>query len=80
MRRRLYSKRKVNEYHLDALKGFRSGSSVSSATCRMSLIDSLNVTRVHQTESHTEQDDSNKLGWELSEVDLKHIFQQQLPF
>ena len=60
--------------HLDALKGFRSGSSVSSATCRMSLIDSLNVTRVHQTESHTEQDDSDKLGWELSEVDLNHIF------
>ena len=67
-------------YHLDALKGFRSGSSVSSAICRMSLIDSFNVTRVHLTESHTEQDESNKLGWELSEVDLKQIFQKQLSF
>ena len=38
----------------------------------MSLIDSLNVTRVHQT--YTEQDDSDKLVWELSEVDLNHIF------
>ena len=60
--------------HLDALKGFRSGSTVNSATCRMSLIDSLNVTKAHQPDSNDEQDDDDKLGWELTEVDLNHIF------
>ena len=66
------TKREID--HLDALKGFRSGSTVNSATCRMSLIDSLNVTKHHQPGPHDEQDDDDKLGWELTEVDLNHIF------
>ena len=59
--------------HLDALKGFRSGSTVNSATCRMSLIDSLNVTK-SQPESDIQEEDNDKLGWELTEIDLNHIF------
>ena len=40
----------------------------------MSLIDSLNVTKAHQPDSNDEHDDDDKLGWELTEVDLNHIF------
>ena len=60
--------------HLDAWKGFRSGSTLNSAACVMSLIDSLNVTKAHQPDSNDEHDDDDKLGWELTEVDLNHIF------
>ena len=52
--------------HLEALKGFRSGSTVNSATCRMSLIDSLNETKPHQPDTLIEQEDNGKLGWELT--------------
>ena len=54
------TKREID--HLDALKRFRSGSTVNSATCRMSLIDSLNATKQHQPGPHDEQDDDDKLG------------------
>ena len=61
--------------HLDAIKGFRSGSTVASATVRMSLIDSLNEIRFdkHGSKSTTNHDTDN-LGWVLTEVDESHIF------
>ena len=40
----------------------------------MSLIDFLNETKPHQTDTLIEQEDNDKLGWELTEVDLNHIF------
>ena len=60
--------------HVEAMKGFRSGSTVNSATCRMSLIDSLNETKKQKQISLDEQADDDQLGRELTETDLNHIF------
>ena len=57
--------------HLEALKGFRSGSNINSATVRMSLIDSLNEAFHREAGGH---DDCDNLGWELTKVDENHIF------
>ena len=57
--------------HLEALKGFRSGSNINSATVRMSLIDSLNEAFHKEVGGHQ---DSDNLGWELTQVDENHIF------
>ena len=57
--------------HLEALKGFRSGSNINSATVRMSLIDSLND--AFQRDAGV-RDDCDNLGWELTQVDENHIF------
>ncbi|MEW8546925.1 MAG: hypothetical protein AB2693_25705 [Candidatus Thiodiazotropha sp.] len=60
--------------HLEALKGFRSGSTMHSITCKMSLIDTLNEgSRIRPEPSCLEVDDDN-LGWSLTEVDLHHIY------
>ena len=59
--------------HLEALKGFRSGSNINSVTVRMSLIDSLNEAQ-HQETVGTGHQDSDNLGWQLTQVDENHIF------
>ena len=59
--------------HLDALKGFRSGSTISSVSVRMSLIDSLNQS-VHKKDLEKPMVDDDKLGWEINEVDESHIY------
>ena len=59
--------------HLEALKGFRSGSNIISVTVRMSLIDSLNEAQ-HQETVGTGHQDSDNLGWQLTQVDENHIF------
>ena len=59
--------------HLDVLKGFRSGSTVSSVSVRMSLIDSLNQT-VQKKEASKSILDDDKLGWKINEVDESHIY------
>ncbi|XP_045182551.2 uncharacterized protein LOC123541205 [Mercenaria mercenaria] len=56
--------------HLDVLKGFRSGSNVSSITCRMSLIDSLST---EKDEKETSVKDADTMGFELTDVDIAHI-------
>ena len=60
--------------HLDAVKSFRPGSSVESATVRMSLMDFLNEIRAerHDLKISTDQATDN-LGWQLAEVDESHI-------
>ncbi|XP_060576230.1 uncharacterized protein LOC132733585 [Ruditapes philippinarum] len=60
--------------HIDVLKGFRSGSNVDSVTCRMSLIDSLNETRQNTDSKLQQSQDNDKLGMDVSEVDLNHIY------
>ena len=61
--------------HLDAVKSFRSGSTVESATVRMSLIDSLNEIRSERHESKASSyQATDNLGWQLTEVDETHIF------
>ena len=57
--------------HIEAVKGFRSGSNISSITVRMSLIDSLNEA-CHRSEAGHQ--DKDNLGWELTQVDENHIF------
>ena len=61
--------------HLEAVKGFRSESTLSSVTARMSLIDSLNVAGKSRSESaFSESKDEDNLGWSVTDVDLSHIF------
>ena len=61
--------------HLEAVKGFRSGSTISSVTARMSLIDSLNEATNSRNESaFSETDDEDNLGWTVTDVDLSHIY------
>ena len=65
--------------HQDALKGFRSGSTMSSVLPRMSLIDSLNevhdsMTRNEPQEQQQEGAIDNNLGLSLSATDIKYIF------
>ena len=59
--------------HLDALKGFRSGSTLSSVSVRMSLIDSLNQSD-HKKHLDKSVVDDDKLGWDINEVDESHIY------
>ncbi|XP_071085902.1 uncharacterized protein [Haliotis cracherodii] len=56
--------------HKDALKGFRSGSSLESASRRMSLIDAFND--IHSTKEKTKENDG--VQWLFSNVDAEHIF------
>ena len=51
--------------HLDALKGFRSGSTISSISVRLSLTDSLNQS-VHKKDLEKPIVDDDKLGWEIN--------------
>ena len=60
--------------HLDVLKGFPSGSTVSSVSVRMSLIDSLNQSAHTGKESQKPVLDDDKLGWEINDVDESHVF------
>ena len=59
--------------HLEALKGFRARSNINSVTVRLSLIDSLNEAQ-HQETVGTGHQDSDNLGWQLTQVDENHIF------
>ena len=62
--------------HLDAVKGFRSGSNLSTITCRMSLMDTLNESKHHRSYSKRSSisDQTDNLGWNITEVDENHIF------
>ena len=61
--------------HLEAVKGFRSGSTLSSVTARMSLIDSLNEATSSRNESaFSESENEDNLGWSVTDVDLSHIY------
>lgn len=63
--------------HIQALKGFRSGSNLPAVSCRMSLIDSLNEVKDKRRATNDDEDlidDDDVLGWELTEVDKNHIF------
>ena len=60
--------------HLDALKGFRSGSNISAVTSRMSLMDTLNEARDHRSGDKKKPQDTDSLGWGFTEVDQEHIF------
>ena len=67
------SKREMD--HIDALKGFRAGSTLSSVTSRMSLIDSLNEAARSRSETRsTTIDESESVAWSLTDVDLGHIY------
>ena len=60
--------------HLDALKGFRTGSTLSSVTSRMSLIDSLNEASRRRTDINmTHIDETENVTWSVSDVDMGHI-------
>ena len=61
--------------HLEAVKGFRSGSTLSSVTARMSLIDSLNEAGKSRNENaFSESEDEDNLGWSVTDVDLSRIY------
>ena len=64
--------------HLEAVKSFRSGSTISSVTSRLSLIDSLNAIHEARTRTRTDsescEEDLDELGWPLSNVDKQHIY------
>lgn len=70
------TKREID--HLEAVKSFRSGSTLSSVTSRLSLIDSLNA--IHEARTWTRnvlesaEEDSDELGWPLLKVDKRHIY------
>lgn len=60
--------------HLDALKSFRAGSSLSSVTSRVSLIDTLNEAARSRTEEGSKNiDETESIAWSLIDVDLGHI-------
>ncbi|CAC5412713.1 UBE2D [Mytilus coruscus] len=65
------SKREMD--HQDALRGFRSGSSMTSVIGRMSLIDSFNETHQIRSKSHINSKEDSNVDWALSETDLHHI-------
>ena len=64
--------------HLQAVKSFRSGSTISSVTSRLSLIDSLNAIHEARTRTHNDletcEEDLDELGWPLLKVDKQHIY------
>ena len=62
--------------HVDAVKGFRSATSLSAVTSRMSLIDTLNEVKQQRTCKETKDDDNDddSLGWILTAVDEGYIF------
>lgn len=60
--------------HLDALKGFCTGFTLSSVTSHMSLIDSLNEALRRRTDIHiTHIDETENVTWSVSDVDMGHI-------
>ena len=60
--------------HLDALKGFRSGSTVSSVSKRMALVDSFQEVHTHYSQGHgLSKDKTDNLGWEVTSIDWNHI-------
>ena len=60
--------------HLDALKGFRSGSTISSVSKRMALVDSFQEVHMHYSQGHgLSMDKTDNLGWEVSTTDWNHI-------
>lgn len=69
------SKREMD--HQDALRGFRSGSNLSTVTSRMSLIDSLNETHQRRIEDRgrdrEQKNETHELKWMSTEVDLNHV-------
>lgn len=62
--------------HQAALKGFRSGSTAKSVTCRMSLIDPLNAVHQKLSQCDEDQDSDQKdlLGWTVQTTDFMHIW------
>ena len=61
--------------HLKASEGFRSGTTISSVTSRMPLIDSMNeISRSRHENTNKNEDKVDSRGWSLTEVDLTHIF------
>ena len=61
--------------HLEAVKGFRSGSTLSSVTARMSLIDSLNeASKSRNDRAAAEFADDDSFGWSVTEANLSHIY------
>ena len=62
--------------HVDAVKGFRSATSLSAVTSRMSLIDTLNEVKQQRThkEKKDEDVDDDSLGWILTAVCEGYIF------
>ena len=66
---------KINMDHLEAVKRFRSGSTLASVTARMSLVYYLNETAKSRNESaFSEPDDEDNLVWSVTDVDLSHIY------
>ena len=59
--------------HLDALKGFRSGSNITAVTSRMSLMDTLNEAKDYRSGDKKKIQDTDSLGWGFTEVDEEHI-------
>lgn len=62
--------------HIDAHKSIRSGSTLSSVTCRMSLVDSLGDNHEQQSAQRggsTSDVQEDTLGWELTKTDVLHI-------
>ena len=62
--------------HRDVLKGFRSGSTLSSVSWRMALIDPLNeVLRIRrQKTTEEEKSQADDLGWKTTTKDLTYVF------
>ena len=58
--------------HLDALKGFRSGSTLSSVSKRMALVDSFHEVHSHYSSGYgLSEDQTDTLGWDMSATDLE---------
>ena len=69
------TKREID--HIEALKGFRSGSNIKSVTSRMALVDILNDSRQRNFEDKKERDQRtscDNMGMKLTEVDESYIF------
>ena len=62
--------------HRDVLKGFRSGSTLSSVSWRMALIDPLNEVHRIRRQKTTEEEKSqaDDLGWKTTTKDLTYVF------
>jgi hypothetical protein len=61
--------------HKEALKGLRSGSTLSSALKLMSLVDSSQEIHsfLNKSSEVTSKDECDTLGWNLSDPDWKHV-------
>ena len=60
--------------HLDALKGFRSGSTLASVSKRMSLVDSFQEVHARYSQGYgLAAEKTDTLGWELSTTDWNHV-------